>query len=255
MIVFASDLDNTLIFSYKKKNQCQQKVICVEKKEGKELSYMTQKAYNTLQKLCQKVVFVPVTTRSVEQYQRIQFFDKIEYALTTNGGILLQNNNINKCWLEETKRLMMSSEKELQKAIYLLQKDNNICFEIRMVDDIFVYTKSLQPQKTANDIMQKLDLNQIFVDTNGEKIYVFPKILNKGFALKRLKNFLNCKKIFSAGDSCFDISMLQQSDVAFWSGEQNIIMEKGVCYHYQQNVVEFGEKVVSEIEKQINDIL
>ena len=33
MIVFASDLDNTLIFSYKKKNQCQQKVICVEKKE------------------------------------------------------------------------------------------------------------------------------------------------------------------------------------------------------------------------------
>lgn len=254
MIVFASDLDNTLIFSYKKKNQCQQKMICVEKKEGKELSYMTQKAYNTLQKLYQKIIFVPITTRSIEQYQRIQFFDKIEYVLTTNGGILLKNNNIDKIWLEETKKLILPSEKELQKAIYLLKKDNNICFEIRIVDDIFVYTKSLHPQKTANNIIQKLDLNQIFVDTNGEKIYVFPKILNKGFALKRLKNLLHCKKIFSAGDSRFDISMLQQSDVAFWSGEQNIVMKNGVCYHWQQNVVEFGEKVVLEIEKYINGI-
>ncbi|MEY8321115.1 HAD hydrolase family protein [Lachnospiraceae bacterium 46-61] len=254
MIVFASDLDNTLIFSYKKKNQCQQKMICVEKKEGKELSYMTQKAYNTLQKLYQKIIFVPITTRSIEQYQRIQFFDKIEYVLTTNGGILLKNNNIDKIWLEETKKLILPSEKELQKAIYLLKKDNNICFEIRIVDDIFVYTKSLQPQKTANNIIQKLDLNQIFVDTNGEKIYVFPKILNKGFALKRLKNLLHCKKIFSAGDSRFDISMLQQSDVAFWSGEQSIVMKNGVCYHWQQNVVEFGEKVVLEIEKYINGI-
>ncbi len=252
MIVFASDLDNTLIFSYKKKNQCQQKVICVEKKEEKELSYMTQIAYNTLQKLCQKIVFVPVTTRSIEQYQRIQFFDKIEYALTTNGGILLRNGHVDKIWLEETKKWIASSEKELQKAIYLLRKDNNICFEIRIVDDIFVYTKSLQPQKTANDIMQKLDLNQVFVDTNGEKIYIFPKILNKGFALKRLQNLLHCKKIFSAGDSHFDISMLQQSDVAFWSGEQNIVMKKGVCHHWQQNVVEFGENVVLEIEKYIN---
>ena len=46
--------------------------------------------------------------------------------------------------------------------------------------------------------------------------------------------------------------MLQQSDVAFWSGEQNIVMKKGVCHHWQQNVVEFGENVVLEIEKYIN---
>ena len=70
--------------------------------------------------------------------------------------------------------------------------------------------------------------------------------------MKRLQNLLHYKKIFSAGDSHFDISMLQQSDVAFWSGEQNIVMKKGVCHHWQQNVVEFGENVVLEIEKYIN---
>ena len=256
MIVFASDLDNTLIFSYKKRQQCQNPTICVETKEGKELSFMTKKAYDKLQAVASSLIFVPITTRSVEQYERITFFEKKypQYALTTNGGILLYENQIEKNWLFETKQMIESSEKELEKAKEILKKDMAICFEIRKVDDIFIYTKSMEPEKTAKILSQQLDLEKVFVDTNGEKIYVFPKILSKGLAIKRLKNFLQCDTIFSAGDSGFDISMLEEADISYWSGKEKVMMKKGICHVYQQNVTNFAEYILTEIEKQDSKI-
>ena len=253
MIVFASDLDNTLIFSYKKRQQCQKPAICVETKEGKELSYMTKKAYDTLQRVAEAITFVPITTRSVEQYQRIAFFGKKypQYALTTNGGILLYENKIEKNWFFQTKQMIKFSEGELEKAKEIIKKDSAVCFEIRKVDDIFVYTKSTDPQKTAKRLSGQLNLERVFVDTNGEKIYVFPKILHKGLAIKRLKHFLQCGVVFSAGDSGFDIPMLEEADISYWSGKQKLNMKKGICHVYQKDVTNFGEYVLTEIEKQV----
>lgn len=46
----------------------------METKEGKALSYMTPKAYELLQQLKDHLTLVPLTTRSLEQYQRIQLW-------------------------------------------------------------------------------------------------------------------------------------------------------------------------------------
>ena len=167
---------------------------------------------------------------------------------------MLYENQIEKNWLFETKQMIESSEKELEKAKEILKKDMAICFEIRKVDDIFIYTKSMEPEKTAKILSQQLDLEKVFVDTNGEKIYVFPKILSKGLAIKRLKNFLQCDTIFSAGDSGFDISMLEEADISYWSGKEKVMMKKGICHVYQQNVTNFAEYILTEIEKQVSKI-
>ena len=50
------------------------------------------------------------------------------------------------------------------------------------------------------------------LDDNGEKVYVVPKKLNKGMAVKRLRKKMNPGYILAAGDSEFDVSMVEESD-------------------------------------------
>ncbi|MDR2137476.1 MAG: hypothetical protein LBO68_04225, partial [Synergistaceae bacterium] len=67
-MIFASDLDNTLIHSYKRALPSD---ICVERKDGRALSFMTPRGRRMLQKARERCCFVPVTTRSLEQYRRL----------------------------------------------------------------------------------------------------------------------------------------------------------------------------------------
>ena len=71
MIYFCSDLDNTLIYSYR--HDIGNEKVLVETKEGKELSYMTKVSYELLKQVSQKKELIPLTTRSLEQYSRIDF--------------------------------------------------------------------------------------------------------------------------------------------------------------------------------------
>ncbi len=67
--IFFTDLDNTIIFSYKHNIGIDK--VNIEMYQGREISYMTQKTYRLLKQVAKKMLLVPVTTRSVEQYNRI----------------------------------------------------------------------------------------------------------------------------------------------------------------------------------------
>ena len=216
MILFASDLDNTLIHSYKRAAEDD---ICVEVKEGKKLSYMTPEAYKMLGKLFMRddIVFVPVTTRSLEQYRRIDFFEGIpaEIAVAANGGILIENGIVNREWYEESKKMIKECIPVFEKGISFLEKDSEVYFEIRVVDELFVFTKSHSPEKTRDNLAAVLDSELINVYNIGGKVYIFPRIMSKGFALKRLCRKYSFEKIVCAGDSEFDIPMLEEADTAY----------------------------------------
>lgn len=86
MDLFASDLDNTLIYSYKR--DIGTDTVCAEVYEGRQVSFMTKRSRELLEKVNQTMHFVPVTTRSVQQYERIRFGDtwSPRLALAANGG-------------------------------------------------------------------------------------------------------------------------------------------------------------------------
>ncbi len=215
MNLFCSDLDNTLIYSYKQEIGSDKRA--VEIKDGKELSYMTQKSYRLLEKVKEHFCFVPITTRSLEQYRRIRLGSHWypEYALAANGGILLDNNTVDLDWYQESKDLIKKAEKELKQSIAILEKDENVILEVRKVDDLFAFTKSNNPEKTIEILKKNIHMEEVNVYKNGQKVYVFPKILNKGNALRRLKDKCEPEFIIAAGDSDFDISMLQIAHKSF----------------------------------------
>jgi len=213
MILFASDLDNTLIYSYKKAGYGS---ICVETKEGKELSFMTPSAYSALQHLVDMVLFVPVTTRSVEQYKRIKLLNSgyPEYALASNGGILLVKNNIDKKWQKESLQMIEDSMIELTRGINILKNDPDVLIEVKLIDGIFVYTKTKNVINSILKLKEQLDLSKVTISNNGEKIYIIPNCINKGSAIKRLGNVVDITYIICAGDSLLDAPMLQIADIS-----------------------------------------
>ncbi|BAS11078.1 conserved hypothetical protein [Arthrobacter sp. Hiyo4] len=96
-ILVASDLDRTLIYSARAffldvPDHLAPDMVVAELHEGVPISFMTRTAERLLLELTRTTIFVPVTTRTEAQYRRVRLPGAVpEYAVTTNGGVLLKN--------------------------------------------------------------------------------------------------------------------------------------------------------------------
>ena len=189
MIAFHTDLDNTLIYSYKhdigprKRN--------VELYQGREISYITEETYHLLQLVKNEMLIVPTTTRTLEQYQRIDLgIGPFPYALVCNGGVLLVNGVPDEAWYQDSLHLVSDSREEMNLAMELLEREPRRKFELRYIEKLFIFTKCNDPETVVNDLKTSLDTKYVDVFSNGEKVYVVPQTLNKGTAVDRLREKL-----------------------------------------------------------------
>ena len=91
MDILFTDLDNTLIYS--KKTDIKKR-ISVEVYRGEDNSFMSKYSYELLKKLHERLLIVPVTTRTYMQYERINLSIVPKYVLCANGGQLLKNDEL-----------------------------------------------------------------------------------------------------------------------------------------------------------------
>lgn len=226
MVVFHSDLDNTLIYSYKHDIGSDKK--CVEVYQNREVSYMTKKSYDLLKTVKDKVVLVPTTTRTREQYERIDLGIGVpRLALVCNGGVLLTDGCEDRDWYEESVNLVLDCRNELEKSEQYLETDHYRNFEVRNIRGLFVFTKSEAPEQTMAGLKAILNLSLVDVFRNGVKIYVVPKKMSKGMAVQRLRKRIEAELVIAAGDSGFDISMLHTADLGIVPPELGISSWKG----------------------------
>ena len=218
-ILFACDLDNTLIHSYKKRRADEN--ICVEIYEGREQSFISPRALDLLKKISEKVLFIPVTTRSIAQYKRIFWTEDFSprFAVVANGAYFLDGDN-QENFLREA---VAPYEDELKNQ--LAAADKNIFSIARIVDESFLFLKCRDDFDAENLSFE----TNLTVQHFGKKIYLFPPSLNKGEALKQLIKKFSPYKVFCAGDSDIDLPMLELADVAF--------APKNLC---KENFIEFS---------------
>lgn len=217
MLLFASDIDNTLIYSHKKE-YIGNKIPC-ELYNGEYISFITKNTKEKLEIVYKNALFMPVTTRSIEQYSRIIFGDFIpDYALTSNGGNLLIKGKVDNDWYNQTLALCQHAFDSLTKGEEFLEKDNNRTLEVKRVDGLFTYTKSSAPQDTVSKLQKLLANEPVCVHYYGNKVYILPDALDKGSALKRfVKEYsIGIDKIITAGDSIFDIPLLEAGSLAIF---------------------------------------
>ena len=211
-ILFACDLDNTLIHSHKHRRDGD---ICVELYEGREQSFMSERAIELLKSVMdnKKICFLPVTTRSIKQFSRIEFPRTPDCALVSNGGTLLFNGIADNDWKGGMKSDVEPYMSQLLNFYGKYENDGRFTAS-RVVDDMFLFFGFNTPDEAAEFKVSAEKEISLPIDFSGRKLYVFPPCLTKGNAVKLYAGRINADYIISAGDSTIDISMLSSSDTA-----------------------------------------
>lgn len=233
-----TDLDGTIIRSAKNRSETD---VVVEWKNGEAITCVSEFA---LGKFAGLKNVVPVTTRSIEQYLRIEIPNfKPKYAICSNGGNLLIDGEICGEWHKFSENEFEKCRSEMENCRKIFENDINRSFEIRLVDGLFLFTKSRCVSETLKNANGFENLNCFSV---GEKVYAFPKVLNKGDAVKRFierENFHG--KIICAGDSLPDIPMLNIADTAIFPTELSGVTAKEKLCAPRENFCDFTAEMFS----------
>lgn len=223
--IFASDLDQTLIYSSRWIEDLESKdVINIEKYNGREISYILSSTIEELKKITKKNYFIPITTRTLHQYNRIDFLDvPIEYAIVANGGIVLRNGEVDKCWeaivLNELKKA--ESFESVRKKLENLLEIPEIT-KLGIAEDMFLYLITSPTFNNKNLLEYKDMFKGWTMYDQGKKVYFVPDVLQKGKALEYVIKKIKPDHVISAGDSLLDISMENKSDLFLVPGHSKL---------------------------------
>jgi len=225
-MIFASDLDQTLIYSPKSfrllPGEPMPALRSIEIYEGRQISFMADSAIRRLQEITAHSTFIPVTTRTIDQYLRISLFAETmmpRYGVVSNGGNILMNGVVNQVWQEQ---VAMNMAQKCLCAEDVLASFNEVYHEswagpMRMADGLFYYC-IVQRDKVPLAELESFALwaegQQWNISLQGRKLYLVPSAVNKGAAVAHLKDVLQAQLVVAAGDSLLDLCMLEQADYA-----------------------------------------
>lgn len=220
-MIFASDLDRTLIYSNKFFNAAKPEmpVRSIEIYNGKEISFMTEKAIGLLRELSEQMMFLPVTTRTVEQYKRISLFQediKPKYAITCNGGVILENGQADRHWQDYVQTKIRQSATSLDEVKRKITETADAAWleSVRVVDHFFIYLiikPELAPVEVMNEYAEWAAERGWVFSLQGRKVYFIPSFVNKWDAVQYLSEKEGKKTVFTAGDSYLDLCLIEQS--------------------------------------------
>ena len=253
-MIFATDLDRTMIYSSKFLNQeNENKVTLVEVLEGKNISYMSNYALKELEEINKKVFVVPVTTRSIRQFTRIETFKYCEYAITSNGGTILHKSKILEDWENHINKILENYKDKMQGVMDNLNKQNVIIRDCTLVDGKFIFTKTDNVEECEKTLEQIIDKSIWNFTIQGQKVYVIPKEITKSNAIQFLKERLKQNRVIAAGDGKMDKDMLEIADIAILPKHGELFLK----YKYNKEkliTVDDGIFSADEIIRQVKKI-
>ncbi|MDP4098057.1 hydrolase [Paenibacillus sp. P96] len=257
-MIFASDLDRTLIYSRKSMGTVpENELVPVELYQGDYISYMTQTSIELLQKLAGHAMFIPVTTRTEEQYKRIFFIEEHlqpKYAVTSNGGKILIDGILDQAWSAHIQHSLKESAapEEVSSAFAQISSPEWVR-KIEFSDELF-FSVMLYPERAPIPVIEefrhRLAAMGWHVSFQGRKLYLVPAGINKGDAVLYIRDVVGARYIASAGDSLLDESLLNISDLALSPRHGELYARKpdkaGVRYT-RLSGIKAAEELIAEI--------
>ena len=222
MILFCSDLDNTLIYSHR--HELPAGKVLAEYLDGREQSYVTEYSSRALPKLAERDIFlVPVTTRTQAQFDRIFIFGRdglvpCRYALVCNGSVLLKDGVPDEKWLAESMAIAEREFPEVER-IYGKMLETPEREHAKLIEPFMAYMLSERAGELTEELTREADGSLVTVCTHSRKVYCMAKSLTKGVAVRRLKEYLGADRLIAAGDSELDVPMLEAADSCFCAEE------------------------------------
>ncbi|MET8824928.1 HAD family hydrolase [Streptomyces sp. NPDC004610] len=225
-VLVASDLDRTLIYSaaalaLTMPDARAPRLLCVEVHESKPLSYLTETAAGLLTDLGDLgglAVFVPSTTRTRKQYERINLPGPApRFAICANGGHLLVDGVSDPDWhAGVTARLADECAPLAEVRAHLETSADPLWVrKHRVADDLFAYLvveRELLPEDWVKELAVWAENRGWTVSLQGRKIYAVPKPLTKSAAMREVARRTGADLTLAAGDSLLDADLLLAAD-------------------------------------------
>ncbi len=221
--LLACDLDQTLIYSRSAFRLAAAApppdLLTVEYLDGEPLSYVTRRAAAGLRALARAATFVPVTTRTLEQYRRVRLGAPSAYAIAANGGHLLIGGVPDPEWGERVRARLAATGRPLDEVRAMadrLAAAGSWVRTIRDADGFFVYLVATGREAIPDlsDLATRLAGDGWTLSVQGRKVYLVPAQLTKEAALAEVIRRTGSTRLAAAGDSLLDRGMLAHADVA-----------------------------------------
>ena len=240
-LIYASDLDRTLIFSERfiKEYPSDTPYSPVEYKGIEIVSYMDDEVKAELIKLAKhpEVEFIPITSRSTEEYNRINLGFKPEYVVLASGGIILHNGEIDLEYAKYVKKYMNYNE-ALSILADVEDSLDSVNYTVKMIDNTYLFYKTDDPERYDDEVLQLMLKYPEWVFTRqNNKCYAIPKHISKQVALRWLWHKLGQPKIVASGDSELDLPMLSLADAAVIPKHGSLVKDG---YVVEGNIVDGG---------------
>nr|WP_326828240.1 sucrose-6-phosphate hydrolase [Parafrankia discariae] len=220
--LLACDLDQTLIFARKSfrlaPGTSEPAVTLVERIDGVPSAYSTTRTLDLLARLHRTAVFVPVTTRTLAQYRRIDLGVRPAFAIAANGGHLLVDGEPDPAWAEQVAARLAGTCAPLAEMEALAARLDAAGWArvIRVADGLFVYlvAHSREAIPDLSDVAAEVAAAGWSLSTQGRKVYLVPAALTKQAAVAEVARRAGASRVLAAGDSVLDAPMLAAADLA-----------------------------------------
>ena len=222
-LLAASDLDQTLVFSARSAQVDVAELVAVEEYEGRVISYVTPPAWELLGHLVATGLFVPVTTRTPEQYARIRWPRAApRHAICANGGVLLVDGRPDGEWAAQVQEGLAGCAPldDVHTALQRLADDllaavpGSADPSVRTVPGLFAYAVLREGQRPELEgarlgaLTRLLDGWGYTASLQGRKLYAVPRPLTKSAAAAEVVRRLGADGFVAAGDSLLDVDLL-----------------------------------------------
>jgi hydroxymethylpyrimidine pyrophosphatase-like HAD family hydrolase len=225
-VIYATDMDRTVIFSSAFLREVGRTVEgegknleVVELKGDKVVSYISKEVKRQLTELSRRpeVEFVPVTTRSLEQFQRINIGDAHKYAIIDCGGTILEDGVPIEEWEEYVRNQYV---RPAMMGLILDLQDIKGIEEVKIVDQKFLFAKI--GDSTINDgnyfdeasLYVKERYPDFEIVRQNKKVYAIPRAFSKAVALRWLQHRIGIYNTVVSGDALVDLPMLAIANYA-----------------------------------------
>lgn len=221
-MIFASDLDQTILYGKRFLTESTQPFRVVEVLEGAPISHMSIRAIHLLQEVHEKLLFVPVTTRTIEQYQRITIFQeeiKPRYAITSNGGNVILDGRVDEQWSRQVQSRIVNECGAFAEILARFAEISNPAWVLKekTAEDLFFYSiidREQMPVEVLDDFERWVNQQNWSMSIQGRKLYLVPQAVNKRDAVLYVSELEHDEQIIAAGDSLLDMPLLDCANLA-----------------------------------------
>jgi hydroxymethylpyrimidine pyrophosphatase-like HAD family hydrolase len=220
--LLACDLDQTLVYSRRSfrlpPGTGEPEITAVECIDGRPAAFSTTRMLDTLAALASTALFVPVTTRTLAQYERIDLGLHPAYAVAANGGHLLVDGEADPAWAATVASRLATTSRPLTDIHALAERlaaDGGWARLVQVADGLFVYLVAHDRDgiPDLSGLAAELAADGWSLSVQGRKVYLVPSALTKHAAIAEVARRAGTTRLAAAGDSLLDTSVLLAADI------------------------------------------